>query len=553
MYLLITESPAKANKIKGFLNSNYRVISSCGHIRDLEKKKTKVYGDPKGFGIDIDNNFQAKYVIIPEKKKVVRELKEESVGCNIIYAADDDREGEAIAWHTSIILKSNAKEKNRIVFREVSKKAILDALNRPRNINMNEVNSQQARRIIDRLIGFKLSPCLWKHIKTNVKGLSAGRVQSALLNLIEEREKYIKDYQPKRVLTIEGNFHNNEKKCDFMITKSIEGNDLFKLFRENRIFLKRNINEKVIKEYPDKPFITSTLQQTASKRFGYSIKYTMNIAQKLYESGHITYMRTDSTLISEDFSKRIKDLIKLDYGKEYYKKPNPKKVKGAQEAHEAIRMTSLKTPELFGDESKLYNLIYDRTITSHMREVEYMNYTIHIDNNKISEYGYFIVIKKQLLFAGYRIYYDNTLLKEEKPQIENEYILKQAVTFDKCENEPQYYDESSIVSLLEKSGIGRPSTYSTIVGTLDNRNYTLKGDYTEEDKEVEILTLKEDDEISITKHTFKGRIQKKRIRMTPLGRDVLSYLREYFSNIIQKEFTCEKTDKAEVLKDHAGT
>ena len=206
MYLLITESPAKAKKIQGFLNENYKVLSSCGHIRDLEKKKTKVYGDPNGFGIDVENNFKPKYVIMSEKRDVVKNLKSGSVDREVIFAADDDREGEAIAWHTANVLKSPLKKENRIIFREISKKAIIDALETPRKIDMNEVNSQQARRIIDRLIGFKLSPCLWKNINTTEKGLSAGRVQSALLNLVEKRDDYIRNYTPEEVYTIEGNF-----------------------------------------------------------------------------------------------------------------------------------------------------------------------------------------------------------------------------------------------------------------------------------------------------------------------------------------------------------
>ena len=540
MYLLITESPAKAKKIQGFLNGNYKVLSSCGHIRDLEKKKTKVYGDPKSFGIDVDNDFKPKYVIMSDKRDIVKNLKSGSIDREIIFAADDDREGEAIAWHTANVLKSSVKKNNRIVFREISKDAIIEALKTPRKIDMNEVNSQQARRIIDRLIGFKLSPCLWKNISTNEKGLSAGRVQSALLNLIEKRDDHIRNFVPEEVYTIEGTFEELDKKSPFTKESEIDTEDLFETFAQDRTFKKSSVEEKKVKDYPEKPFITSTLQQTASRSFGFSIKQTMNIAQKLYEGGHITYMRTDSMYISDEFSNKIKKYIGDKFNSSDYCKPGAKKVKGAQEAHEAIRNTSLTKPsDLEPIDMKLYNLIYDRTVTSHMKPCENLIYKIKISNENIQSDGYFTAVHKRMMYPGYKIYYDNSLKQEEKPEINETYNLEECIATQKPGNIPQYYDESSIVSLLEKSGIGRPSTYSAIVSTLDNRKYTEKREYKEPDKEVKTLTLTKADEIIEEEKIVAGNIQKKRIIITPLGVKVLDYLRSHFMNIIHETFTSQ--------------
>ena len=547
-YLLITESPAKAKKIQGFLDSNYKVLSSCGHIRDLEKKKTKQYGDPKGFGIDVENNFKPKYVVMSDKRDVVKNLKNGSVDREVIFAADDDREGEAIAWHTANVLKSSVKKNNRIVFREISKKAILDSLKTPRKIDMNEVNSQQARRIIDRLIGFKLSPCLWKNINTTEKGLSAGRVQSALLNLLEKRDDYIRNYKPKKIYTIEGDFKELDKKISFTKTSEIDAEELFENFAQDRVFKKSNVEEKKSKDYPDKPFITSTLQQTASRSLGLSIKQTMNIAQKLYESGHITYMRTDSMYISDEFSVLVKKYICDHFNETDYCKPGVKKVKGAQEAHEAIRVTSMKKPDnLEPLDRKLYNLIYDRTVTSHMKPCENLIYKVTIVNDWIKDDGYFTASHKRIMYPGFKIYFNKELKREDKPEIVDSYHLETSISTEKYENMPQYYDESSIVSLLEKTGIGRPSTYSTIVTTLDNRKYTEKRDYKEEDKEVKTLTLTEEDEMIEEEKKVKGNVQKKRILITPLGMKVLEYLRDNFMNIIHETFTSQVENDLDLI------
>ena len=531
MSLLITESPAKAKKIQGFLSNQYIVKSSCGHITDLEKKK---------LSIDVDNNFQPTYKVTADKKDVVKMLKENANGKTVIFAADDDREGEAIAWHTANTLKVDINQNNRIIFREISKKAILNALKKPIKINMNEVNAQQARRIIDRLIGFKLSPCLWKHIQSSESGLSAGRVQSALLNLLEERETMIESYDPDLILEIKGKFQDL-KDAEYIFTDDFDIDDefmkqLFKKFKRQRTFQVTSSTKKKDKSYPKKPFITSTLQQTSQNELGFPVKMTMDLAQKLYENGHITYMRTDSTFVSEEFQEKIHEYV----GDKYYQKPNEKKVKGAQEAHEAIRPTMLKgEPDVPSEQLRLYNLIFKRTITSHMKPAEYDVYRIKLSNKETKEFGYFTTNYRQMTFPGFLSYgkKDEEFQLEEKPTFQEEYTLEECTSSEKDSSKPTLYNESAIVNLLEETGIGRPSTYATIISTLGNRKYTVIQDMKTEDQDVRILQLTKENQLIKKTITQKGKVMKKRIHTTPLGRKVLVYLQEHFSNILHKEFT----------------
>ena len=531
-YLLITESPAKAKKIQGFLSNQYTVKSSCGHITDLEKKK---------LSIDVDNDFKPTYKVTSDKKDVVKMLKENSWDKNVIFAADDDREGEAIAWHTSLVLKTDISKKNRIVFREISKKAILKSLEKPKKINMDEVNAQQARRMIDRLIGFKLSPCLWKHISTSETGLSAGRVQSALLNLLNEREKYIESYEPELQLDIKGSF-KDLKDTEFIFTNDeIDLDDeflkkLFKLFKKNRTFNVRDTSKTKDKTYPKQPFITSTLQTSAQNELGFPVKMTMDLAQKLYENGHITYMRTDSTFISEEFQAKIKEHV----GDTLYQKPNEKKVKGAQEAHEAIRPTKLISDlNVSSEESRLYNMILKRTVTSHMKPAEYDVYRINLSNDAIKKYGYFTTKYREITFHGFLSYGKKIENNEElnEPEFQESYHLEECMCTEKESNKPLLYNESGIVTLLEETGIGRPSTYAAIIGTLYNRKYTVIQDIKQEDIELKIHHLTKDNKIIKKTDIQKGKIIKKRIQTTPLGRNVLEYLKQYFMNILHKDFT----------------
>jgi len=530
-YLLITESPAKAKKIQGFLSNEYKVKSSCGHITDLEKKK---------LSIDVDNNFRPTYKVTSDKKDVVKMLKENAQGKNVIFAADDDREGEAIAWHTALVLKTNLGKKNRIIFREISKNAILESLKKPQKINMNEVNAQQARRLIDRLIGFKLSPCLWKHINTPETGLSAGRVQSALLNLLTEKEKMIEEYEPDLLLDLKGIF-TELPDTEFVFAGEIDPDDdfmkmLFKLFKKNREFKVYDSTNKKDKTYPKKPFITSTLQQSAQNELGYPVKMTMDLAQKLYENGHITYMRTDSTFISGEFQEKIHQLV----GDEYYQKASEKKVKGAQEAHEAIRPTNLKgEPDVSHEESKLYNMIFKRTITSHMKPAEYDVYRIKLHNDSTKQFGYYTTAYRHLTFPGY-LSYGKTKEENEtvtKPEFKDEYYLEECICSEKESNQPQLYNESGIVNLLESTGIGRPSTYAAIISTLGNRKYTVIQDVKSKDIDVKVHHLTKDGKIIRKTEIQKGKLIKKRIQTTPLGRKVLEYLKLHFMNILHKDFT----------------
>tara|TARA_Y100000389_G_C17456262_1_gene518388 strand:+ start:537 stop:2621 length:2085 start_codon:yes stop_codon:yes gene_type:complete len=545
LYLLITESPAKAKKIQSFLSNDYTVRSSCGHIRDLEKKQKIRYGNPLDFGIDVDNDFKPTYKIMTDKKDIVKMLKQNAEDKKVIFAADDDREGEAIAWHTSHILKQSIKDKNRIVFREISKKAILNSLKKPKQINMNEVNAQQARRIIDRLIGFKLSPCLWKHIDTHVKGLSAGRVQSSLLNMILEKEEEIKNYECDLILEIKGDFENIETLSEFNFIDEFDIDDdfikdLFTKFSKDRIFKVKSNKVKKEKRYPNKPLITTSLQKTAQRELGLSVEKTMNIAQKLYDDGHITYMRTDSTFVSEEFQEKIKKHIDNIKGDGYYSKPSEKKVKGAQEAHEAIRPTSInKTEELSNPlEKKLYDLIYDKTMISHMKPAEYDAYTLKLVSDNSSDIGYFKTKYNQLTFPGY-LSYKNNIEIDDKPSFSKEYKMKTCTSNEYEENPPSNYNESSIVDLLERTGIGRPSTYSSIISTLYNRNYTIQEDLIEKDIVNKCYELELNNNIKEKEIIKKGKTHKKCILLTPLGKLVLEYLRKHFTNILRKEFTAE--------------
>ena len=539
MKLLITESPAKAKKIQGFLSKDYRVKSSCGHIVDLEKKK---------LSIDVDNDFKPTYKVTNDKRDVVKMLKENAKGCEVIFAADDDREGEAIAWHTANVLKTDITKNNRIVFREISKKAILKSLEKPIKINMDEVNAQQARRIIDRLIGFKLSPCLWKHIKSSESGLSAGRVQSALLNLLEERENHINNFEPEYNLDINGVFSGLED-TEFIFTDDIDIDDdfikqLFKKFSKDRTFTVYDSSLKKEKTYPKKPFITSTLQQSAQNELGFPVKMTMDTAQKLYEGGFITYMRTDSTFISDEFQNNLKMYIDGKYGDNYYQRSKEKKVKGAQEAHEAIRPTNLEIiPDVDEIQLKLYDFIKRRTITSHMKPAEYDVYRIKMKNNVLEkeEIGYFTAKNKILTFPGYLLYgkqkkdFDNENNSEN--DFKDKYLLETCKSSGKDGLRPQHYNESMIVKLLEDTGIGRPSTYATIISTLDNRKYTVKDNIKQEDREEDLIILNKDGTIEESVKKIQGNISKQRIILTPLGKKVLKYLQNHFANILDKSFT----------------
>jgi len=542
MSILIVESPAKCKKIQSFLDLSILVKSSVGHIRTLDTKWANT-------DIVINDDFEPPFIVIEDKKDVIKSLKSSSSNRKVILAADDDREGEAIAWHCGDILNVNFNENNRIIFREITKKAILDALKNPTKLNMNEVYAQQARAVIDLLIGYKLSPCLWANIITKEKGLSAGRVQSALLKLLHDREKEINEYEPEYSFDIQGKFKDLEK-SEYIFNNDNEDDidedyikNMFKLFYEDRTFkvYENKVTEE--KKYPDKPFITSSLQQEAQKSFGFPVKKTMITAQKLYENGLITYMRTDSSIVSEDFQRILNENITSNFGSEYYNLPKVKKIKGSQEAHECIRPTSLKeiNVEKFDrDDIKLYNMIYDRTIKSHMKPAIYSVNSIKLVNSNTNDIGYFTSKQKEIKFKGY-LAYKRDLEKEDKDlknvEFKNEYKLLESDCFDKCSSPPEPYNESAIVKLLENTGIGRPSTYANIISTLYNRNYTLTQNIQSPDKEENVIHLDRKNSITDKIKNIKGKVMKNKIVVTELGKNVLGYLDDKFHDIIHKNFT----------------
>jgi DNA topoisomerase I len=543
MSLLIVESPAKARKIQKFLkDTNITVLSSYGHINNLDTEKLNQM---------IDTNFTPIYKNSKEKLKVIKELKQNGKGKEIILAADDDREGDAIAWHCGNLFKTDYTQANRITFNEISKSAIERALDNKHQLNMNSVNSQRCRQLLDLIIGFKLSPLLWRHIQTSQKGLSAGRVQSTLLRMLQDHETKIKTYEPEYSYDFTGTLHdvsdeNNILDCEFHISDSyfdsceFEPERVLERFKQNRVFKVTNRSETKEKRSPPQPFITSTLQQTAQNELGFPIKMTMDIAQKLYENGKITYMRTDSTYIAPEFKQCLQNHIKQTYGSEYYRNQKQKKVKGAQEAHECIRPTDLTAvlSDAYKEcDRKLYNLIVKRTVTSHMKHAVYDVCKIKLTNKETSEVGYYEGCLKSLSFEGYLKYMGQTIEQKKTFDTINECLLDETEIKESESNPPQYYNESTIVKKLESSGVGRPSTYASIVSTLYNRNYTVVKDIEGKEKEEPYYKLHKTNKITQGVHKTKSAKQKKRIVLTDLGETVLDYLVKHFSDMICIEFT----------------
>ena len=532
--VIVVESPAKARKIGGFFKDGTIVTSSFGHIIDLPKDK---------ISIDIENNFKPTYKTMSGKSKIVSSLRNYNKGYRVLLAADDDREGDAIAWHCGKVMNVNFQEKNRIIFHEISKKAIQESIQNVHQLNMNSVNAQQGRRILDRLVGYSLSPLLWKHIQTDKLGLSAGRVQSTLLLILKQHEDNILDHTSVSDYKYIGNF-SDSLKCDLILEdKTILPNDILTILKPDKDYKIKKQEHKEEKKYSPFPLITSSLQRCAQSELKFSVKKTMNIAQKLYENGKITYMRTDSTNISSDFQGILCNHIKDNYGKEYYLPKNSnKKVKGAQEAHECIRVTNLEyrlNDNYSEDDHKLYELIKKYTIISHMKYALYDNHSIILNNDTLSHKGYFSGNIKSLLFDGYLRYSDDKLeiTKEISDLPLKIYLLKSCNCEQVFSNPPGYLNESSIVKKLETSGIGRPSTYASLISTLYNRNYTEVKNIKGQSKEVKTYTLNSKNEI--TEKTIHKKLpdQKCRIILTDLGKQVLEYLMNHFSMIINIEFT----------------
>jgi DNA topoisomerase-1 len=544
MSLLIVESPVKARKIQKFLNdTDITVLSSFGHINNLDTKQLDKM---------IQTNFTPIYLQSKDKSKVIKELKNTGKDKEIILAADDDREGDAIAWHCGNLFKTDYTKNNRITFNEVSKKAIQTALQNKHKLNMNSVNSQRCRQLLDLIIGFKLSPLLWKHIQTPQKGLSAGRVQSTLLRMLKEHEDKIKNFESESTYDFTGKLHDiNDKEriieAIFEISDeyydSIETfncNEILNLMKDNRRFEVTDRKEKKEKRSPPQPFITSTLQQTAQNELGFSIKMTMDIAQKLFDNGKITYMRTDSTYINPEFKQCLKEYVTNKFGENYYRSPKQKLVKGSQNAHECIRPTNItyQLSDGYNDcDKKLYNLIMKRTVTSHMKQAVYDVCKIKLTNEATQFMGYYEGTTKSLTFEGFLKYTGQTIEKKTSFDDIKYCQLLESEIKETESNPPQHYNESSIVKKLESSGVGRPSTYASIVNTLYNRSYTVTKDVEGLPKQEPYHKLHENNKITKGIHKKTLPKQKKRILLTDLGETVLDYLLQHFSNMICVEFT----------------
>jgi DNA topoisomerase-1 len=540
--LVIVESPAKAKTIEKFLGKNFKVMSSYGHIRDLK---------PKEFSIDIEHNYAPEYVIPPDKKKIVSELKKESSSANeILLASDEDREGEAIAWHLFETLDLKPDNTKRIVFHEITKTAILNALKNPRDIDLNLVNAQQARRVLDRIVGFEVSPILWRKVKP---ALSAGRVQSVAVRLIVEREREINNFETEASYRVTAAFVLSDGKTllNAKLNKRFKDKNEALIFLEsckNSDFFIEDITTKPVKKTPAPPFTTSTLQQEAARKLGLSVTQTMMIAQRLYESGHITYMRTDSVNLSRLALSTGKDAIIASYGEKYYKFRQYKtKSKGAQEAHEAIRPTDMSAPKINGNiqEKRLYDLIFKRTIASQMADAELERTTITINiSNKEEEK--FVASGEIITFDGFLHVYMESLDEESENEQDNSLLppvevneplsLEEIVATERFTQRPPRYTEASLVHRLEELGIGRPSTYAPTIQTVQNREYVIRGDKEGVERKYNILTLHNGIISDMDKKEIIG-VDRSKLMPTDIGTVVNDFLMEYFPNILDYNFT----------------
>lgn len=537
--LVIVESPAKAKTIEKFLGDDFKVMSSYGHIRDLEKKD---------LGIDIANNFKPSYEVPEDKKKVVDELKKEAKKAEVVWlASDEDREGEAISWHLYEALNLEKKETKRIAFHEITKTAIQHAIENPRAININLVDAQQARRILDRIVGFELSPILWRKIKPS---LSAGRVQSVAVRLIVEREREIQAFETEASYRVVAIFKKGSSEIKAELAHRLKTKEEAQALLEKYLtanFCIENVEKKPAKRTPAAPFTTSTLQQEASRKLGFPVGMTMSVAQRLYESGKITYMRTDSVNLSDLAINSAKAEITSYYGKEYVKTRRfTTKSKGAQEAHEAIRPTFMNEHKIKGtaQEQKLYDLIWKRTIASQMADAELERTIITIlpsnDSNKLVASGE--VIK----FPGFlNVYLEGTDEDEEEKEDTNllpkvdkgeELPLKKCTATERFSQRPSRYTEASLVKQLEELGIGRPSTYAPTISTIQNREYIAKSDYEGTERKYNVLTI-EKGKLTDTVATEITGADKNKLIPTDIGMVVNDYLTANFPEILKYTFT----------------
>ncbi|WP_010665160.1 type I DNA topoisomerase [Marinilabilia salmonicolor] len=540
--LVIVESPAKAKTIEKFLGKGFMVKSSFGHIRDLAKKD---------FGIDLKHNYQPQYIVSEDKKEVVRELKSLAKGAETVWlASDEDREGEAIAWHLSEVLELSQKKTRRIVFHEITKDAILSAIESPRAIDDNLVNAQQARRVLDRLVGFELSPVLWKKVKPS---LSAGRVQSVAVRLLVEREREIFDFKAESAFRVSAIFtiDENGKKSDF----KAELNHRFKTLEEAKAFLNscagadfkvNSVVKKPSTKTPAAPFTTSTLQQEAARKLGFSVGQTMSVAQKLYEAGKITYMRTDSVNLAKSAVSAVASAITSEFGDKYVKvRQYRTKSKGAQEAHEAIRPTYPDNPSVSGpaQEQKLYDLIYKRTMASQMSDALIEKTTVNI--NVGAEKHQFIATGEVVKFDGFlKVYIESSDQEDDEESAtflpamkeNDELSLKKLESRQRFSQKPPRYSEASLVRKLEELGIGRPSTYAPTISTIQQRGYVVKEDRPGTPRAYQFLWL----EAGAVKHEERSEManaERNKLFPTDIAMVVNDFLVSYFPNVVSYDFT----------------
>lgn len=541
--LVIVESPGKIKSIQNYLGKDYEVVSCYGHVRDLPKKERAV---------DVEKGFQPHYVINEDKKDVVARLSKLAKKVNeVLLASDHDREGESIAWHLEKALELNEKQVKRIVFREITAQAIQEAIAHPRKIDMDLVHSQQARRILDRLVGYDLSPLLWRKIKP---GLSAGRVQTVAVRLVVERERQILHFTPEESYQVKATFGlagglELEGGLKESLPSYEEAHTLLKNCQK-ATFTITDIRTKKGTENPSAPFTTSTLQQVASQKLGYSVARTMVLAQQLYEAGHITYMRTDSVTLSEQILSQTEKEIVKNYGKEYHHlRHYQTKTKGAQEAHEAIRPTDIKKKVISKekDQQRLYQLIWRRTLASQMASTQLERTTVHIKPNT-SDHIFFA--KGEIVtFDGFLVLYDETATKAKKalPKVEKGTMLSLTLMQARQQfSKPSArYTEASLVRELEAKGIGRPSTYAPIIDTIQKRNYVIRESREGRERGYQTITLTDGKITQVEEKEIFGR-EKNKLFPTDIALSVTDYLVKQFSDITNYEFTAhmeEKLDK----------
>ena len=548
--VVIVESPAKAKTIEKFLGKDYKVVSSYGHIADLPSNE---------LGVDVQNGFKPQYLISNDKKNLVKELKALTSKAEMVWlASDEDREGEAIAWHLAETLHLNEANTKRIVFNSITKAAIEKAIKNPRGIDYNLVNAQQARRVLDRLVGYELSPVLWKKIKS---GLSAGRVQSVAVRLIVEREREIQDFKTQSSYKITAEFTTSEGKIvKASLSKSFNTQAEAEAFLQKNIganFKVQSLEKKPTKKSPAPPFTTSTLQQEAARKLHFSVSKTMSVAQRLYESGFITYMRTDSVNLSQEALNSAKNAVVQLFGDKYSQVRNfATKSKGAQEAHEAIRPTDMSKPTIAAepDQNKLYELIWKRTLASQMADAQLERTIAKIENDKHHEL--FTATGEMIQFDGFlKVYLESTDDEDEEQEgmlptlKEGELLTNKNITATERFTRPQpRYTEASLVKKLEELGIGRPSTYAPTISTIQNRGYVERSTLEGELRNYQLLRLVNN---TIEKKTLTERVgaDKGKLIPTDIGSVVNDFLVAHFDTIMDYNFTANVENSFDLIAE----